>query len=291
MVEDTPDELVYDLFSGSLWGSHPLGRPVQGTVESVSSLGHELLMKYFRESYHPKNVVIAAAGNLDHGRFIDMVRGSFESMPSNGRARTVVAPRSAAGIVTRKKEDLEQLHLCLGVDAYEQAHEDRYAGYVMNTLLGGSMSSRLFQKIREELALAYTVFSSINSFIDTGYMMVYAATRPEGGDEVIDRICQELARLKEAAIEEPELKGAKDHLKGSLMLSLESSSSRMSNLARQHIYYGRHFTFDEILAGIDRVTARDVQTLARRLLVSSNCTVAALGNLSHLNLDPDRIRF
>ena len=291
MVEDTPDELVFDLFSGGFWESHPLGRPIQGTRESVSALGPEALMAFFRESYFPRNVVIAAAGNLDQERFLEMVRESFDGMPSSGRVRAVEPPRSRPGIVTREKGDLEQLHLCLGMPAYHQAHEDRYAGYVLNTLLGGTMSSRLFQRIREESGLAYTVFSAINSFADAGYLMIYAATSPERGDEVVGHVCKELAQMKGSPIEETELARAKDHLKGSLMLSLESSSSRMSNLARQEITFGRHYTLDEILASIDAVTAEDVLGLARRLLVPEGCAVAALGKLSHWGVTSDRIFF
>jgi predicted Zn-dependent peptidase len=291
MVEDSPDELVYDLFTESFWKSHPLGRPIQGTVESVGALGPETLMTFFREAYFPANVVIAAAGHLDSARFVEMAREAFASMPATGALRSVGPPQAQSGIVTREKKDLEQLHLCLGVEAYRQGHPDRYTGYVMNTLLGGTMSSRLFQRIREERGLAYTVFSSINSFADTGHLIVYAATRPEGGRDVVEQVCAELTHLREAPIEESEVSAARDHLKGSLMLSLESSSSRMSNLARQDIYFERQFSLDEIIAGIDRVTAADVQQLARTLLVSSASTVAALGNLSHLDLTPDQIRF
>jgi predicted Zn-dependent peptidase len=291
MVEDSPDELVYDLFTESFWRAHPLGRPIQGTVESVSALGQAQLMKFFKEAYNPGKVVIAAAGNLQHERFMDQIHKAFAAMPANGSGRPVGPPLAHGGLVTREKKDLEQLHLCLGMEAYEQGHEDRYAGYLLNTMLGGTMSSRLFQRIREERGLAYTVFSSINSFIDTGYLMIYAATRPGGGMDVLEHVCAELSRLKETAIEEPELRAAKDHLKGSLMLSLESSSSRMSNLARQHIYYDRQFSLDEIAAGVERVEREDVQRLARSLLVSDRCTVAVLGNLSQLNISPDRIAF
>jgi len=248
-------------------------------------------MTFFRDSYHPANVVIAAAGHLDHARLLEMVQRAFGAMPPVGARRSVEPPRASAGIVTKEKKDLEQLHLCLGVETYPLANEARYIGYVMNTMLGGNMSSRLFQTIREERGLAYTVFSSINSFLDTGYLMVYAATRPGGGEEVIDQVCRELGRLKEVPIEESELKAAKAHLKGSLMLSLESSLSRMNNLARQDIYFGKQLTLDEILEGIDRVTTEDTQALARRLFLPDRCTVAVLGNLSQLSLTPDRIRF
>ena len=291
MVEDSPDELVYDLFTQAFWRQHPLGRPIQGTVESVSALGSDQLMKFFKEAYNPGSVVIAAAGNLKHAPFLDDIHKAFSGMPANGGGRRIDAPHAHGGIVTREKKDLEQLHLCLGVEAYKQGHDDRYAGYLMNTILGGTMSSRLFQRIREERGLAYSVFSSINSFIDTGYLMIYAATRPGGGREVIDRICAELTRLKELPIDDRELRAAKDHLKGSLMLSLESSSSRMSNLARQDIYYEKQFSLDEIAQEIERVSADDILRLARSMLLPDRCTVAVLGNLSQLDLTPERITF
>ena len=291
MVEDSPDEVVYDLFTETFWKGHPLGRPIQGTIESVAALTPEVLMRFFQEAYDPANVVIAAAGHLDQMRFAELAREAFGSMRASGNVRRVSPPDSHAGFATREKRDLEQLHLCLGVGAYPQAHEHRYAGYVMNTLLGGTMSSRLFQRIREERGLAYTVFSSVSSFADTGYLMVYAATRPEGGQEVLDQICNELRRLKEIPIEPGELAAARDHLKGSMMLSLESSSSRMSNLARQDIYFNQQFSLDEVIAGVDRVTSTDVQALARGLLVSNDCAVAVLGNISNLSLSPDRIQF
>ena len=291
MVEDTPDDLIFDLFSGSFWKTHPLGRPIAGTVESVAEMDQETLMSFFRSAYFPGNVVIAAAGNLKTRSFVDAVANAFGPMPNGGSARPIQPPRTHGGIVTREKKDLEQLHLCMGVEAYPHHHADRYAGYVLNTLLGGTMSSRLFQQIREERGLAYTVFSSINTFVDTGYLVVYAATRPGGASEVLERVCAELARLKEIPFPEAELQAGKNHLKGSLMLSLESSSSRMSNLARQDIYFGRQLTLDELIAEIDAVTSEQVQNLARRLLVSNGCTVAVLGNLSQLGLTPDHIRF
>ncbi len=291
MVEDSPNELVYDLFHGGFWKSHPLGRPIQGTVDSVTALDQAALTRFFSDSYHPENLVIAAAGNLSHERFSDLAHRAFDSMPPSPRRRPITPPDAHAGIITREKKDLEQLHLCLGVAAHRQGHESRYAGHVMNTMLGGTMSSRLFQGIREQRGLAYTVFSSLSSFADTGYLTIYAATRPEGAHEVIEQICLELSRLKDTPIDEQELAAAKTHLKGSLMLSLESSASRMSNLARQDIYFGRQFSLDEVLSSIDGVTAAGVQGVARQLLDAQGCAVAVLGNLAHLQLTSDRIRF
>jgi predicted Zn-dependent peptidase len=291
MVEDSPDELVYDLFTETLWRDHPLGRPIQGTVESVTALGTGMLGRFFHSSYHPGNIVISAAGNLEHDRLVRLVTDSFSGMRDDSRPRPIHPPDHRAEIVLREKKDLEQLHLCLGVPAFAQNNEDRYSGYVLNTLLGGTMSSRLFQNIREDRGLAYNVFSAINSFADTGYFAVYAATRPGGGGEVVKQICEELVKVKEVRIDEVELKGAKDHLKGNLMLSLESSSSRMSNLARQDIYFGRQFSLDEIVAGIDNVTSEAIQNLARSVLDGRRCAAAVLGRLDGLNLSRDQFAF
>ncbi|MBI3449135.1 MAG: insulinase family protein [Acidobacteria bacterium] len=291
MVEDSPDELVYDLFTETIWRDHPLGRPIQGTVESVTALGPEMLGKFFRSSYHPGNVVISAAGNLDHPRLTALIKETFSSLSDGTPPRPIGIPQHRAEIVLREKKELEQLHLCIGVPALAQNDPERYSGYVLNTLLGGTMSSRLFQNIREDRGLAYNVFSAMNSFADTGYFAVYAATRPGGGGEVVSQICEELVKVKEVKVDAVELKGAKDHLKGNLMLSLESSSSRMSNLARQDIYFQRQFSLDEIIAEIDKVTSEQVQSLARSMLDGRKCTAAVLGRLDGLNLSREQFAF
>ncbi len=291
MVEDSPDELVYDLFMETLWKDHPLGWPIQGTVESVSELRPELLTAFFRTAYKPGNVLISAAGNLDHDELARLTEEAFGSMQAGGAPGPTSPPRARAEIVTREKAELEQLHVCLGVPAFPHDHPQRYCGYVLNTILGGAMSSRLFQKVREERGLAYTVYSSISSFADTGFMAVYAATRRGGIGPLLESVCEELRSVKEKPVEDEELTGAKDHLKGSLMLSLESSSSRMSNLARQLIYFGRQFELDEIVSGIDAVTADGVQALAREVLDGRRATAAVLGRLDGEKIDPGDISF
>jgi predicted Zn-dependent peptidase len=235
--------------------------------------------------------VVAAAGNLDHERLVDLATQAFSGMEAGSGSRTVKPPEHRAEVVMREKTELEQLHLCLGVPALHHEHPKRYCGYVMNTVLGGSMSSRLFQRVREERGLAYTVYSSMNSFADTGFLAVYAATRPDGAVELVESINEELAALKSKGIDANELQGAKDHLKGNLMLSLESSSSRMGNLARQHICYEKQCELDEIIAGIDAVTADGVQALAREILDGRRCTAAVIGRLDGLNLSTGDFSF
>ena len=291
MVDDTPDELLYDIFSESYYRGHPLGRPIQGTIDSVSKMSQAQLIRYFRDSYRPGNLLITAAGNLDDERLSGAIRKAFE--PLSGGGITAVPSGSAKRnrLVIREKKELGQLHLCLGVPGLPLPDERRYAAYLLNVVLGGTMSSRLFQLIREERGLAYSVYSTINSYLDTGNLLVGAATSPESGREVVDLILQELKRLKDEPVDEQELHIAKEHLKGSLMLSLESSSSRMSNLARQEVYFGRQFTLNEVLEGIEVVTREEMLQLARDLFDPSGCTLAVLGKTAGLRLNQDDLVF
>ena len=291
MVDDTADELVYDLFSEAFYGDHPLGRPIQGTVESVGRMQPPALSRFFLESYQPANLLVTAAGHLDHGRLAAALRESFGDMPGGSGPVLGPPPRTRAGVTLRDKKELGQLHLCLGVPGVRMDDARRYPAYVLNTVLGGTMSSRLFQNIRERRGLVYSVFSSANSYLDTGNMIVYAATSPESAREVTTLVLEELRRMKEEPVGAAEIQLAKDHLKGNLMLSLESSSSRMSNLARQEIYFGRQFDLDEIIAGIDEVRSADLQALARDLFDPERCTLAVLGNTGGADLDSVRLAF
>jgi len=291
MVDDTPDELVYDLFNKQLWPDHSLGRPIQGTVESVSAMTPEILSAYFRESYQPGNLLVTATGNLEHEGLVTDIRRAFEPLTNGSPPPVSDSPRVHPGLVIKEKKELGQVHLCLGVKGFPLNHEHRFQEYVLNTLLGGAMSSRLFQDIREERGLAYNVFSSVNSFRDTGFLMVYAATSPESAEQVVRLILEEFVALKEKPPSEREMKMAKDHMKGSLMLSLESSSSRMSNLARQEVYFQRPFTLNEILEGIDRVSPEEVRELARGMFDPSTCTLAVLGNTTQFKLKRDDLVF
>jgi predicted Zn-dependent peptidase len=264
MVEDAPDDLVHEVFAQQFWARHPLGRPILGTPDTVSSFTAAGLRRYFNETYLAPNLVVAAAGHLDHAALRALVERAFASLP------TAVVPASAApplvtpGVVVREK-DIEQSHLCIGTRAYPIGHGDRHALYVLNTILGGSMSSRLFQHIREDRGLAYAVWSSLMTYSDAGAVTIYAGCAADKVSEVIDLTMVELAGLRTAVVPAEELQRAKDHLKGSLMLSLENTSSRMSQLARQELFFGRQFTLDELLKGIDDVSAADVQRVASDL--------------------------
>ena len=264
MVEDAPDDLVHEVFAQQFWSRHPLGRPILGTPETVASFDSDRLRQYFNRTYLAPNLVIAAAGHLEHEALKALVDRAFADVPSGGTPAGDEPPAVTPGLVVRQKE-IEQSHLCLGTPAYPQAHDDRHALYVLNTILGGSMSSRLFQHVREERGLAYAVFSNLTTYSDAGVITIYAGCATDKVHEVVDLTLAELRDLREKMVPADELQRAKDHLKGSLMLSLENTSSRMSQLARQQLYFGRHFSLDELLGAIDGVSAEDVQRVAMDL--------------------------
>jgi predicted Zn-dependent peptidase len=288
MVEDTPDDLVHEIFTQGFWENHPLGRPILGTRETVESFNTGLLRSYFLNAYTPQNLIISAVGNLEHDRLMALVAEKFGDLKSHGDAVGEKAPEVVPKILIRNKE-LEQSHLCLGASSYPQNHEDRYSSYVLNTLLGGSMSSRLFQNVREKRGLAYAVFSGLSAYRDAGSFTIYAGCANEAVGEVIDLVVEELRGVKNAAVPTAELQRAKDHLKGSLMLSLENTASRMSHIARQEIYFERQFGLDETLQGIEKVTPDEVQRVAADLFRDGALAATVLGNVNGLQVTRDRL--
>ena len=276
MVEDTPDDLVHELFTQHFWEGHALGRPILGSKETVESFTPASLLDYFRGAYVGRNMIISAAGNLEHAKVRELVEAAFGDVPADGEPLNGAAPTVVPQVITRTKE-LEQSHICLGTNSYPQNHGDRYVSYIMNTVLGGSMSSRLFQNVREKRGLAYAVFSGLSAYRDAGNITIYAGCSNEAVGEVIDLCVEELRGMKRAPVPTSELRRAKDHLKGSLMLSLENTASRMSHLARQEIYFDRHFGLDETLAGVERVTELDVQRVAADLFSNGSLAATVLG--------------
>ena len=288
MVEDTPDDLVHELFTENFWVDHPLGRPILGTRETVEGLTKKGLRNYFDHVYTAPNMIIAAVGNVEHQHVRGLMEAAFGTLSNDSIEVSQVPPRVEPRIVIRNKE-LEQSHVCLGTSSYRQDHEDRYSSYVLNTVLGGSMSSRLFQNVREKRGLAYAVFSGLSAYRDAGSMTIYAGCANTAIGELIDVVVVELKRIKEEMLPEAELRRAKDHLKGSLMLNLESTSSRMSHLARQEIYFDRQFGLDETLEGVERVTQEDVQRVARDLLKDGGLAATVLGAVNGLEIPPERL--
>jgi len=279
MEADSPDYLVHEIFSANFWKDHPLGKPILGTRETVKRFDPQIIGDYYHAVYAPSNLLITAAGNLTHAALVDLTSRNFAALPPNGTAPPDQAPATHARIALRNKKSLEQVHLCMGVPSYPLPHEERFACYVLNTLLGGGMSSRLFQNIRERQGLAYAVFSELSPYRDTGCLSIYAGTSIESAGKVVESITKEFRQLKEDGVSDEELRRAKDHLKGSLMLSLESTSSRMSNLARQEMYFGRFFTLDELVESIEQVSATDVQRIAQTFFDPKQIALTVLGNL------------
>ncbi len=289
MVEDAPDDLVHEVFVQQFWDRHPLGRPILGTPDTVKSFTSTGLRAYFDRTYLAPNLAIAAAGHFDHDRLRALVERAFANLPAQVSAADAEPPVVTPGLVIREK-DIEQSHVCLGTLARPQTHADRHAIFVMNTILGGSMSSRLFQHIREDRGLAYAVWSSLISYSDAGALTIYAGCAVERVHEVIDLTLAELALLRGTAVEVEELRRAKDHLKGSLMLNLESTSSRMSQLARQELMFGHQFTMDEILGSIEAVTADDVLRVSQELFRDGVAVATVVGPAMAGTLTMDKLK-
>jgi predicted Zn-dependent peptidase len=264
-VEDSPEEVLYERFVASLWSGHPLGTPILGTRETITSLRREDLESFFSRAYDPANVVISAAGRLDHDAVAAQVEELFGALRNNNVPAATDPPEVHQHFRIMEREELEQVRVSVGAPAVCATDEDRFVAALLNDLLGGSVSSRLFQSIREEHGLAYSVYSSLVTYSDAGYLWIYSGTRPDAAQTCVELILEELGVLCEVPVPGEELARMKEHLKGSFMLGLESTASRMSSLAQQEIYFGTELDLDRILAGIDAVDAARVRQLARRL--------------------------
>jgi predicted Zn-dependent peptidase len=284
MDEDNPDYLVHEIFTQSFWKDHPLGKPILGTKETVRKFDQDAVMGFYSKQFTPGNMVISAAGSLNHEQFVRVVTEKFEHLAPKKNGLHMVPPKVVARIVTRNKKSLEQVQICLGVPSPHISHEKRYVSYILNTLLGGGMSSRLFQKIREERGLVYSIYSDLNPYRDTGCMLVYAGTSRETAADVVRSIVNEFRLLKNDRISDEELRRVKDQLKGSLMLSLESSSARMSNLARQEMYFDKFFDLDEIIERVEAVTCEELRDMATEIFNPESIAVTVLGNLDGMKL-------
>jgi len=283
-VEDTPDDYVHDLFSLDFFKDHPLGRPICGRSETVSNFRREDFLNFFHERYRPGRVIVAAAGHLDHEGLVRELAqrlGDVKSFRSNASVSSEGdrLPQIQRGVFKHVKS-LEQVHLCLGVAGIHQSHPQRYAAYVLNTLLGGGMSSRLFQEIREKRGKAYSVYSFMSTYRDVGYLGVYAGTSTDSVQEVVDLILKELHTLSLGGIKEDEIRRTQGQLVGSMTLGLESTDSWMSHIARNEIYFGHRITMDEIRQKIRMVTRDEVVELAEALFRPEEMTLSLLGDFN-----------
>jgi predicted Zn-dependent peptidase len=278
MVEDMPDDLVHELFLQRYWVGHPLGQPILGTQESIDALDRDILSRYFDGVYTAGNLIVAAAGHIEHGRVRELVERAFGGVPAHGTFAAETAPERH-DLILIKNKDLEQSHICLGTGAFQQNHPERYVALVFNTLLGGSMSSRLFQNVREKRGLAYSVGSGLSAFHDAGLLSIYAGCSNAKVGEVVSVILDELRAMVAAPITRTELQRAKDNVRGSMLLGLESTWHRAAYLARQELYFERPLTIEETLAGIDAVTIDDVSRISRALLTPTPLSLVVLGDV------------
>jgi predicted Zn-dependent peptidase len=277
MVEDTPDDIVHDLFAALAWGEGGLGRPVLGTEATVSALDRDALVGHVSRHYTADDVIVSCAGNFEPGALMDTLNRHLSRVPHSTGEPAPRLARFSPGVSVWTKP-LSEAHLCLGMPGIAQASPDRYAVLLANTVLGGGTSSRLFQRIREKEGLAYSVFSFLNSYSDTGLWGVYAGTGKDKINRVIE-LAREEIRALESSITEEELERAKVQLKSSIVFGLESSYRRMQNIANQQMYYGRHFTPDEVIAAIDAVDLGRAREVCARYLGSADLAVGVLGPL------------
>src|SRR5438270_10234283 len=289
MDEDNTDYPVREIFTQNFWKDHPLGKPILGTKDTVKKFEREAVLDFYKERFAPGNLIICAAGHLKHEQFVELVAKHFEHMKPLKNGFHSPQPQIVPRIIMRNKRALEQVQICVGVPSHPIAHENRHASYILNTLLGGGMSSRLFQNIRERQGLAYAIYSDLSPYRDTGCLSVYAGTSRESAGKVVQSVVSEFRKLKAQSIPEDELRRAKDQLKGSLMLSLESSTARMSNLARQEMYFDRFYGLDELIQKIEEVQAEDLQKLANEFFHTESIAVTVLGNLNGLKLNRDQL--
>ena len=288
MVEDTPDDVIHDLFAERIWPHHPLGRPILGDRRIVQELDRDTVLRYFRTEYCPERITIAAAGHVRHEQLVDLLGSRFLDFHHACASRTIDPPVLTT-ILDLIERPLEQVHLVLGGPGLEQESPERYAMSLLNTVFGGSMSSRLFQVVREREGLVYSIHSGNVAFRDGGLFYVYAGTEPTHFRRVVDLTLRELRSLRDEGVTAEELRRAKDHIKGNLMLSLESTGSRMTRIAKQELYFRRSFTFDQILAEIERVTVADVRSLGERLF-GGPLSLVALGPKSPEVQLPEGVR-
>lgn len=278
-VEDTPDDYIHELFTGTVWTDNALGRPILGTRDTIKSLKHTDILSYIDNYYSPREIVISVAGNFDHARLIELLDNAFGKLSRSGISKQEATPGFKRAVTVRKKQ-LEQVQVCLGCKGLNYTHDDRFGFMALNTILGNSMSSRLFQEVREQNALAYSIYSYVTAYRDTGLLTIYAGTDPANTLQAIQLIVKELRKLRDEGITPAEETRVKNQLKGNLVLSLESSNSHMSRIARQEIYFGKYLSFDDTIKAVDKVTAEQIRRIAQQLFTRESLSLSILGPLN-----------
>ncbi|HEX8353199.1 MAG TPA: pitrilysin family protein [Pyrinomonadaceae bacterium] len=293
MVEDTPDEFLAEIFNAAYFPGHPLGRPIEGTAETVSTFGRERTAEFHARAYAPRNLVVAAAGNVRHEQLVEMAARAFEDGDGKdagvGEESDGDAPTPAAPILVQRKKELEQAHLIVAAPFPSARHEDRYAASLLSSVVGGGTSSRLWQRVREERGLAYSVGAVGSHYTDAGMFQIYAGTSPEQLDEVLDISLAEMRRTLRETVGEEELRLVKDQAVSSILLGLESTSARAGTLARQEIVHGRRITPEQVIARIEAVTPEDMLRVAAENFKTEALALGALGDLNGFKVDRARL--
>ena len=286
-VEDTPDDIVFDRLQETAFPDQPLGWSILGTAERVASITRDQLVDYWARQYRGGNIVLTAAGDVDHAQIVDLAAGAFAALPSGPAG--VCPPASYRGGDSRDPRSAEQLHITLGLPGVAFGDDDYYALQVFSTMLGGSMSSRLFQEVRETRGLAYSIFSSASSHADTGLLSIYAGTSPEAAGTLVEVIAGELGRMTDGGtLSEPEIARARAQLKAGLLMSLESTSARIEQIGRQMLVFGRLLSVEEMVSAVDAVDAEAVARVCRRVLGDGPVSLASVGRPGTLPA-PDRL--
>jgi len=291
MMEDTPDDNLHTLFTELFWQDHPIGRPVLGTGESVSAITKETIVNYIHKAYVPDEILVVAAGDVDHSRMVSFFEPLFASIPGAGRDRPArTAPVSNGGLAVYYKP-LEQVHICLGGEAPSQVDENRFACAVLNAILGGNMSSRLFQEVREKRGLAYSVYSFLSTYMDAGLLGIYAATESQHLNRVLDTIRKEVLKLCRGEVTESEVAAAKDHLIGGIYLGSESADNRMMRMAKNEFAFKRYVDYEELVSSLEQVTRDAVVAAARSTFQEGKLSFAGLGPLTDEAVDRELLEY
>ena len=291
MIGDTPDELLNELFHAAYFPGHSLGRPIEGTEQTVASFDRAITAAFHSEAYSPRNLVVAAAGNVRHEQLVELATQTFGdgNNESEGTSEIAPSPETAAPILIERKNELEQAHLIIASPWPSARSEDRYAASLLGTVIGGGTSSRLWQSVREERGLAYSIGAGGNTYTDIGMFTIYAGTSPDHLDQVLDLSLQELRCAAHEPVSQDELQLAKEQAIASVLLSLESSGSRVGALARQEIVHGRRISPDEIIRSIEAVSPEDMQRVAQSCFTTPTLALGALGNLNGFSVDRARL--
>jgi predicted Zn-dependent peptidase len=291
MRDDSPEEAIHDRFHQSFWHGHALGNSILGTEETIGGLSRDKIVAYKMSHYRPDDIIISAAGNVSHEALVSLLNAEFSAISSKWKPDGSNFRPKGGRHVNLSERDLEQTLICMGTRALQQDHPDRYAMHLLTTILGGGMSSRLFQEVREKKGLAYSVYAYVISHADSGALVVYSGTEQKHCREVIDIALAEMVRLKREPVSQAELDSAREQLKGKLLMSLESSDSLMTRLAKNIIYLGRHQPVENILEGFDAVNIQHVSDIAEKLFDGECLNLEVMGKVGGLNITADTLEF